>query len=129
MTSIFQKIETDVVTDVQAAVAEIEQFWSDDVKPIMSATLTYIEQNGGADLLKIAENAFSAAVSGLETGTSVASVTTAVISTVIDEAKSAGIQVAEGAASLAVSLAAAQVNQAANPTPAITATAPDSPSS
>jgi hypothetical protein len=115
MTSIFQKIETNVVTDVETAVADVEQFWTDDVKPILSATLTYIEQNGGADLLKIAENAFSAAVSGLETGTSVANVTTAVVVTVIDEAKSAGIQVAEGAASLAVSLAAAQVNQAAAP--------------
>jgi hypothetical protein len=113
MTSIFQKIETAVVTDVETAVADVEQFFTQDVKPILSATLTYIEQNGGADLLKIAENAFAAVMSGLETGSSVADATTAVVATVVDEAKSAGIQIAEGAASLAVSLAAAQANQAA----------------
>jgi len=114
-TSIFQNIENDVVTDVKAAVAEVEAFWTDDVKPILSSVLTYIEQNGGADLLKIAENAFTAAVSGLETGTSAADVTTAVVATVIDEGKQAGIQIAEGAANLAVSLAAAKANSASTP--------------
>jgi hypothetical protein len=114
-TSIFQNIENEVVADVKEAVAEVEQFWTDDVKPILSAVLTYIEQNGGADLLTIAENAFTAAVSGLETGTSAADVTTAVVATVIDEGKSAGIQIAEGAANLAVSLAAAKANATATP--------------
>jgi len=112
-TSIFQNIENDVVMDVKTAVAEVEQFWSADVKPLFSAILTYIEQNGGADLLKIAENAFTAAVAGLETGTSLQGVTEAVVGTVLDEGKSAGIQIAEGAASLAVSLAAAKANATA----------------
>lgn len=121
MTSIFEKIETEVVSDVKVAIADIEQFFTTDVWPIMQAVFTYIEQNGGSDLLKIAENAFTAAVAGIETGTSVQGVTAAVVGTVIDEGKSAGIAIAEGAAQLAVSLAAAKVNSAA--APATTATA------
>jgi len=129
MTSIFTKIETAVVADVDTAVADLEQFFTQDVWPIMKAVFMYIEQNAGSDLLKIATNAFNAAISGLETGTAPASVATAVIGTVLDEAKSAGIQVAEGAAALAVSMAAAAVNSSATATattpPPATVTTPD----
>jgi hypothetical protein len=113
MTSIFVKIEQAVVTDVSTAVADLEQFFTADVWPIMQAVFTYIENNAGSDLLNIASNALSAALSGIEGGAPVASVASAVVGTVLSEAQSAGLQVAEGAATLAVSMAAAQVNQAA----------------
>ena len=115
MTSIFQEIETGIETEAAVVITKIEQFWSADAAPILSAVLAYIEQNGASDLLKIAQNVFTAAIAGLETGTSVQNVTAAVIGTVVDEAKSAGIQIAEGAATLAVSLVAAQASQNAAP--------------
>lgn len=110
--SIFQKVEDAVVADAKDVVAELKSFWTNEAEPILSATLQYIEDNGGADLLKIAENAFTAAMNGLETGSSVQDVTAAVVGTVIDEGKSAGIAIAQGAASLAVSLVAAKANVA-----------------
>lgn len=110
--SIFQSVETEVVADFDAAVSDVEQFFTADVWPIIKATLQYIETNGGADLLEIASNALNAAVSSIETGTEPEAVAASVIGTVVDEAKSAGIEIAQGAATLAVSMAAAQINQA-----------------
>ena len=134
MTSIFTTIAADVETDAEAVLAKLEVFFTADVWPIVEAVFTYIEQNGGQDLLTIASNALSAAMSGLTTGTAPESVATAVVGTVIDEAKSAGIQIAEGAASLAVSMAAAAVNSAASastsaPPPASTAAPAPTPAS
>lgn len=113
MTSIFVKVEQAVVSDAQTAVADLEQFFSADVWPIMKAVLLYIEQNAGSDLLQIASNALKATLSGLETGTAPEQVAAAVIGTVVNEAQAAGLQIAQGAATLAVSMAAAAVNQAA----------------
>jgi hypothetical protein len=113
MTSIFVKIEEAVVSDAEAAVADLEQFFTQDVWPVMKSVLTYIEQNGASDLITIAKNALNATLSGLETGTAPEQVAAAVVGTVVDEAKSAGLQIAQGAATLAVSMAAAAVNQSA----------------
>ena len=126
MTSIFTKIEQGLVTDVNAAVSDVEQFFSADVWPILQAVFTYIENNAGSDLLTIAKNALTAALSGIETGTAPEAVAASVVGTVVSEAESAGLQVAQGAASLAVSLAAAEVNQAsAAQTPATPAATPE----
>jgi len=115
MTTIFKQLENAVVADADAAAAEIATFFTDDVAPIFQAVLSYIEANGASDLLTIAKNALNATLSGLETGTAPESIAGAVIGTVLSEAQAAGLQVAQGAATLAVSLAASAVNQAATP--------------
>lgn len=46
------------------------------------------------DWLQIAKNALNAALSGIETGTAPEQVAGAVVGTVLDEAKSAGLQIA-----------------------------------
>lgn len=111
MTSIFTSIENGIVTDVDAAAAEVANFFTADVAPILQSVLSYIETNGASDLLTIAKNALNAALAGIESGTSVQDVTAAVIGTVVNEAQSAGQQIATGAATLAVSMAAAAVTQ------------------
>jgi len=113
MTSIFQEIVTGVETDAEAAAAKIATFFSADVAPILQSVLSYIETNGASDLLTIAKNALNAALAGIETGSSVQDVTAAVIGTVVSEGEAAGQQIAQGAATLAVSMAAAAVTQAA----------------
>lgn len=118
MTTIFAQLENAVVADAEEAVTALENFFTADVWPIISATLSYIETNGGSDLLKIAENALNAALPGIESGAPVATVTTAVVGTVVNEAESAGIAIAQGAATLAVSMAAAAVTAAQTPTAA-----------
>jgi hypothetical protein len=113
MTTIFKQLENAVVADADAAAAEIATFFTDDVAPIFQAVLSYIETNGASDLLTIAKNALNAALSGIESGTAPEDVAGAVIGTVVNEAEAAGLSVAQGAATLAVSMAATAVTQAA----------------
>jgi hypothetical protein len=115
MTTIFAQLEQAVVADAEAAVSALENFFTADVWPIIKATLQYVETNGGSDLLKIASNALSGALSSIEGGTSADAVVSAAVGTVVNEATAAGLQVAQGAAALAVSMVAAEINSAQLP--------------
>lgn len=115
--SLFQTIESDweagvslIETEFQKAWAAIENFWTAQVKPILKATLQYIENNGAADLLIIAERVVADAVAQLESGIpNFGEFLLAAAGTVWDEAKSAGMQIAEGAAHLAANMALTKV--------------------
>ena len=133
MTSIFQKtedaaiaagkeIEQDVEAAFEAAWDEVKHLWTADVEPIVKATLLYVEKNGGADLLLLAQAGVAAAGSTISGGSSAAAVGAAVVGTVIDQAKSFGLQIEHGAAALAVNMAAAEINTAV---PVIPAPAPE----
>lgn len=122
MTSLFQKIEdlaeeieVDVEQAFETAWSDIEQFFTADVAPIIKGAFQYLENNGQADLLMIGKAAFNGAATAVATGGNVVDAVGAAIGTALDEAKSAGLKVAEGAAALAVSMAAAEFNNA-NPT-------------
>lgn len=119
--SIFQNIEIvaekdyeTVVADFQAAWGHIESFYTKDVKPIVSSTLQYIETNGAADLLAIAKRVMAEAITDIEDGSfNLGQFIVAAAGTVIDEAKSAGIAIEEGAAHLATTMAYAEVQTSA----------------
>ena len=121
MTTIFKQAENWIEGEVQTGIADIEQFFNADVWPIIKGTLTYIETNGQTDLLLLAKAAFSSLVGAAEgavaSGGNVAVVSadaiTAAVGTIVDQGKSMGQQIATGAATLALSMAAAEVNAAA----------------
>lgn len=119
--SLFQNVEIvaektgeEIAADFQAAWAHIEAFYTKDVKPIVSATLQYVETNGATELLKIAERVVSEAVAAVESGgiANLGEFLVGAAGTVIDEAKQAGITIAEGAAHLATSMAFASTQTA-----------------
>lgn len=111
-----EDLESEAVTDIKAAwnagVAEAVQFYTNDVKPIVSATLTYVEQNGAADLLLIGKRVVAAAWDDLTGSGNLLQDLTALAGTVWDEAKSAGLQIEQGAALLVTSMAHAEAAQA-----------------
>lgn len=119
MTSLLVKMEdlvdvaeADVKAAWDAALAEAVVVYNDDVKPIVSATLTYIEQNGATDLALIAKRTIAAAWDALTNSQNLLQDLTALAGTVWDEAKSAGLEIEQGAALLVTSMAHAEATQA-----------------
>ena len=125
MTTIFAQAENAIEGAVQVSIDDLEQFFVADVWPIIKGTLTYIEQNGEADLHLLAKAAFaslaSAAEGAIVSGGSPAVITadaiSAAVGTIVDQGKQIGQQIATGAATLALSMAAAEINAAQATTP------------
>ena len=116
-TSLFQnvpieagKLGTEIAADFQIAWANISEFYSVDVKPVIGATLQYIETNGATDLLLIGKNAVKTALADLENGIppDLGEFLASIAGTVIDEAKAADLAIAEGAAHVAAATAYAE---------------------
>lgn len=116
MTSLLQKVATAVEADASivgadltkvwnAAVAEATTLYTNDVKPIVQATLTYIENNGAADLLLIGQRVVAAGVADLADPATLYANLVALAGTVWDEAKSAGLAIEQGAALLVTTMA------------------------
>lgn len=120
MTSLLVKIEdavdvaeADAKAAWDAAVAEAVAVYNDDVKPIVAATLTYIEKNGATDLALIAKRTIATAWDALTNSQNLLQDLTALAGTVYDEAKSAGQEIEKGAALLVTSMAHAEAAQTA----------------
>lgn len=100
MSSFLQKVEdlvaqgeTDVEKAFEIAWQDIKQFFAADVEPVMKAAFKYFQVNAVADAIKIGENAVGAF---LFSGGNIEAAAPAILGTVIDEIKSAGMAIAEG---------------------------------
>lgn len=102
--SLFAKVNTEIVKDADEAWSGIQNVWNADVEPIIKSTFMYIEQNGAADIILIAKRVVSAGLTTLLSGGNILEALPAIAGTVMDEAKSAGIQIEQGAALLVTSM-------------------------
>lgn len=136
MTSLLQKVETGVEAGVEATEAEVKKLWNaavteavsvytNDVKPIITATINYIEANGAADLTQIARNVMKAAWDDLTGSGNLLEDLSALAGTVYDEARSAGVAIEQGAALLVTSMAHAELVTAVAPAAQTPPPAPD----
>lgn len=129
--SLFAKVNTEVVADAEEAWTALINVWDKDAEPIIKATVMYVESNGATDLLLIAKRVVVAEIEALLSGGNPIEALSALAGTVYDEAKSAGLQISQGAALLVTSMVHAEASASAgnaSSAPAVSGTAPDSSS-
>lgn len=119
MTSIFAKVEDEVVADAETAWTDAKEIFVDDVEPQVKNALLLVERNGGALLFQEATALVSAI--GTQSWSTLAA-------TLLTNAKAAGATTLASEEQLAASTALqiAQAAQAAVPTVAPTAPTTDS---